>query len=152
MARTIHQLTPGRADYKSKMPGLHRDGGGLFLSVKPPMAASWVFRYMLKGKVREMGLGSFPEVSLPEAREKADDARKLKAAGIDPIEARKDAEAARKLQQATAMTLRNARKPTSKPTATAGRTASMRSNGALRLARMSIPISAICRLGASKLA
>jgi integrase len=106
MARAIHQLTPERAKFKSKKPGLHRDGGGLFLSVKPPKAASWVFRYMLNGRAREMGLGSFPEVSLPAAREKADEARKLKAAGMDPIEARNDAEAARKLQQATAMTFR----------------------------------------------
>jgi len=56
MARAIHQLTPERAKHKSRQIGQHRDGGGLFLSVKPPKAASWIFRYMLNGKAREMAL------------------------------------------------------------------------------------------------
>jgi hypothetical protein len=64
MAKAVHKLTPDRVKHKSKRLGLHGDGGGLYLSVKPPSAASWVFRYMLEeettafaGSVAEAALG-----------------------------------------------------------------------------------------------
>ena len=46
------------------------DGGGLWLAVGPN-SRSWVFRYMVDGKARWMGIGSFDTVGLAEAREKA---------------------------------------------------------------------------------
>ena len=107
MARTIHKLTPAFAERKSKKPGLHGDGGGLYLCVTPPSARSWVFRYMLGGKAREMGLGSYPEVSLEAARVAASEARALKAQGRDPIEARESVRASQRLRDAKAITFRH---------------------------------------------
>lgn len=74
-------------------PGRFADGGGLYLQVDAPRAEiknsaqrrSWLFRYMLNGRARSMGLGPYPEVSLVEAREKAFECRKLLVRGIDPL-------------------------------------------------------------------
>jgi NADP-dependent 3-hydroxy acid dehydrogenase YdfG len=54
-------------------------GGNLYLAVASPKARSWLFRYMLNRVSREMGLGPYPDVSLARAREKAAEARRLKA-------------------------------------------------------------------------
>ena len=70
-------------------PGRHGDGGGVYLVVQPSCSKKWVFRFSFAGKVTEMGLGSGLLVSLAEAREKAQDARRLVAAGINPIERKK---------------------------------------------------------------
>jgi integrase len=61
---------------------------------------------MLAGKAREMGLGPVPDTSLSEARAKALEARKLRREGIDPIEHRKAARAAARLNAAKAITFR----------------------------------------------
>lgn len=84
--------------------GLHSDGGGLYLNVGRGGSRSWIMRYMLDGKAREMGLGSVNAVSLPEARQKAQDARKQLAAGVDPITARNSVREAQKLEAAQAIT------------------------------------------------
>jgi hypothetical protein len=73
-------------------PGMHGDGGGLWLQVSPNgNGRSWIFRYRLNGKAREMGLGSLDAVSLADARGLADENRKLLAAKppTDPIEHRR---------------------------------------------------------------
>lgn len=72
-------------------PGKHGDGRGLFLLVKPTGARSWVLRYQLDGRRRDLGLGAYPEVTLAKAREKALDARRLLADGIDPLTERSKA-------------------------------------------------------------
>lgn len=72
-------------------PGTYEDGDGLRLVVKATGRKSWVLRYQLHGKRREMGLGGFPEVSLKAARLAVADQRKLLLAGTDPMAAR-DAE------------------------------------------------------------
>lgn len=41
-------------------PGMHADGNGLYLYVKPGGTKSWIFRYQLAGRRREMGLGNGP--------------------------------------------------------------------------------------------
>lgn len=66
-------------------PGLHPDGGGLYLNVKASGAKSWTFRYRRDGRLRESGLGAYPAVSLADARRKRDDAKALLAEGIDPL-------------------------------------------------------------------
>lgn len=66
-------------------PGRHGDGRGLFLFVKPSGARSWVLRYQVQGRRRDLGLGAFPDVSLAMARDRAADARRLIAEGGDPI-------------------------------------------------------------------
>jgi integrase len=80
---------------KAKGPAVLHDGGGLYLRVSATGAKSWVFRFQLDGKRRDMGLGPFPDISLSEARAKATDCRKLTHEGIDPL----DAKAAQRLAQ-----------------------------------------------------
>jgi len=71
---------------KNAPPGKHGDGDSLVLHVITAERRAWLFRYQRNGKRREMGLGGFPAVSLADARDKADGARKLLADGIDPTE------------------------------------------------------------------
>jgi integrase len=82
-------------DVKSAAPGTHTDGEGLYLVVSKTGSRSWLLRYQLRGKRRDMGLGVFPQVTLAEARDKAAAARKLAAQGVDPIEDRRAKEAAK---------------------------------------------------------
>jgi integrase len=65
------------------------DGGGLYLLIAPAGGKLWRFKYRFDGKDRLISLGSYPEISLVEAREKRTALRKLLAAGIDPAEAKK---------------------------------------------------------------
>jgi len=51
--------------------GMHADGQGLYLRVQASGAKGWIYRYQLRGKRREMGLGSLEDVTAPEARAKA---------------------------------------------------------------------------------
>jgi integrase len=87
MARALHRLT-AMAVTKAKARGLYSDGGGLALQVSKDGARSWVFRFMLNGRERCMGLGSLNAVSLAKARQKAASARELLADDKDPIEER----------------------------------------------------------------
>ncbi|WP_108819918.1 tyrosine-type recombinase/integrase [Pseudovibrio sp. Alg231-02] len=70
---------------KTAKPGRHGDGRGLFLYVKPSGSRSWVLRYQVQGRRRDLGLGAFPDVTLAMARERAAEARRLIAEGEDPI-------------------------------------------------------------------
>ena len=75
---------------KIRKVGLHSDGGGLLLAVtktKSDFARSWLFQYTspTTGKVRQKGLGPLHTVKLGEARDIAEDLRKLVKNGIDPI-------------------------------------------------------------------
>jgi len=65
------------------------DGGGLFLLVTSRGGKLWHFKYRFGGREKKLSFGTYPEVSLADAREKRDAARKQVAAGIDPGEARK---------------------------------------------------------------
>jgi integrase len=103
MGRQNSKLTVIKAD-KLKTKGLYADGGGLYLVVKESGAKNWLFRFMLNGKSREMGLGSYNDTPLVEAREKAADARKLLTQKIDPIEARKKSDAEKRLESAKTKT------------------------------------------------
>ncbi|WP_329660308.1 tyrosine-type recombinase/integrase [Geminicoccus sp.] len=83
-------------------PGRYNDGAGLYLLVRPDGRKGWILRYRLGSKQRDMGLGSFPEVSLASARQAAAGARERLRAGDDPITARKAERAAlvRKVEDA----------------------------------------------------
>jgi integrase len=87
---------------------MHCDGGGLYLQVTKgtdgALHRSWLYRFAIAGRERQMGLGSFPTVGLAEARAKATDARKLVAERIDPIERRDALRASVALADAKAMT------------------------------------------------
>ena len=106
MVRGIGRLP---ATYKSiKTPGMHCDGGGLYLevSVSPAgnLCRSWIFRFQMRGRARDMGLGSINDDTLAEAREAARQCRKLVKEGIDPIEDRKARVARNLAANATVMT------------------------------------------------
>ncbi len=67
-----------------KLPGFYGDGGGLYLSVKPSGAKSWILRTVVRGKRRDLGLGSAELVPLSEVRKKAREWRKIAREGGDP--------------------------------------------------------------------
>lgn len=85
MARTLYRLSD-KIIRNVDAPGYHADGGGLYLQVTKAGGKSFVFRFTLKGRTRDMGLGPLRSVTLADARAKAADYRALTAKGIDPIE------------------------------------------------------------------
>lgn len=70
--------------------GMHSDGGGLYLRVKPGGSRSWVFICQWQGKRREIGLGSILSVDVDFARDRAEEARARLAQGLDPAAAVED--------------------------------------------------------------
>jgi integrase len=72
------------------------DGDGLMLVVRPSGKKSWLLRYQMNGVRRDMGLGSYPEIGLKEARQRTADARRMIEAGKDPIDGRQAAQTAAK--------------------------------------------------------
>jgi len=70
--------------------GMHCDGRGLYLNVTSASARSWVLRYTFDGRQRYLGLGSAHDIPLARARELAEEARALRAKGIDPLEHRRE--------------------------------------------------------------
>jgi integrase len=83
----LQRLSPAEVA-KKRDPGYYPDGGGLYLQVSPARTRSWIYRFTLRGRSREMGLGSLNAVGLADARRKASECRGLLAEGTDPIEAR----------------------------------------------------------------
>jgi len=107
MARQTFFRLSARKVATLRKRGRYADGGGLYLQVSQTGTKSWLFRYMLNGKARQMGLGAVHTVSLAEAREAALQCRKLLHEGIDPIQARRDERASKELEAATAMTFKD---------------------------------------------
>jgi len=81
------------AKAKSLPAGKHSDGQGLWLVKRRKESGKWMLRLTVHGRRREMGLGSWPDVSIAEARERASDARRLVRDGVDPIVERARAKA-----------------------------------------------------------
>ena len=106
MAKLVNKLTDARA--RKAGPGLHADGDGLYLQVRGPAARSWIYRFMLAGKAREMGLGAYPSTGLDDARRERDRCKRLRQSGQDPIELRVQQRAAAKLSEAQALTFSEA--------------------------------------------
>ncbi len=90
---------------RNAKPGRYGDGKGLYLFVRSADARFWVFRYRHAGRVREMGLGSVADVTLAEAREKAETNYKVVRAGTDPL-AERNARAAAAKAEANRATIR----------------------------------------------
>lgn len=65
------------------------DGGGLFLLITPAGGKLWNLKYRFAGKEKKLALGAYPALTLAEARQKREEAKKLIANGTDPAEARK---------------------------------------------------------------
>jgi len=74
---------------KNRKRGVYADGGGLYFHVSGSGTKSWIYRFRLNQRSREMGLGPVHAISLSEARDRALQCRKMRHQGIDPIEARK---------------------------------------------------------------
>jgi len=73
---------------RESKPGMTNDGDGLYLKIGKGGGASWIYRFRWAGKLRDMGLGSFADTPLSEARDLASEQRKLVKQGIDPLAAR----------------------------------------------------------------
>ena len=84
----------------AKKPGLHGDGGNLFLKVDDGGSKSWLFRHQVAGKVKKYGLGPTHTVSLIDARQRAEAIRRQLLDGIDPREARRAEQEAAAVAQA----------------------------------------------------
>src|SRR3546814_17843733 len=67
------------------------DGGGLQLWIQPTGSRQWRLAYRFGGKQRLLALGPYPALSLADARERRDEAKKLLAKDVDPSEAKKQA-------------------------------------------------------------
>jgi len=95
-------LSDPAVNSKKKRPGYYLDGNGLYLQVSSGGSRSWIYRFTLNGKTREMGLGSVSAFTLSQARDRARACRQLLADGIDPIANRDAARAQQAAAQAEA--------------------------------------------------
>ncbi|MCF1708275.1 integrase arm-type DNA-binding domain-containing protein [Tabrizicola sp. J26] len=99
MVRGKNKLTA--MQLRSAAEGVVQDGGGLFLD-KRADGGKWTYRYSIAGRRRDMGLGSFPQVSLAAARQERDKWAAVLQGGLDPITERQrrvEAEAAAALDK-----------------------------------------------------
>lgn len=101
------KLTKKSAD-AIKEPGRYGDQDGLYLVVGRPGAKSWLIRIVVNGRRRDIGLGSFKDVALAQARGLAAQTRRLVREGRDPVAERRRAsgmptfeEAARRVHETT---------------------------------------------------
>jgi hypothetical protein len=111
MARKIERLTALQVDKakpRNNRVTMYPDGGGLYLRVNKDGAKSWIYCFSLYGKAREMGLGPLLAVGLADARARAQECRRLRHDGIDPIENRSAQRAERATETAKATTFRKA--------------------------------------------
>jgi integrase len=103
--REGNKLTSMEVRNASK-PGLYGDGLGLYLQVSKFGTKAWLFRYMIDGKARKMGLGAIHTVSLAEARKRVNEARLKLLDGIDPIDERNAGRAKQKVEAAKAISFK----------------------------------------------
>ena len=71
------------------------DERGLFLLITPTGGKWWRLKYRVGGKEKTLSMGVYPDISLKDARERRDEARKLLALGTDPSDNRKAAKSMR---------------------------------------------------------
>lgn len=102
--RLLNDLITVKELASLKRPGYHACGRGLYFSISSSGSRSWVYRYRINGRSREMGLGSLLDVSLAEANAKVTGLRAFVGQGIDPLEQRqveKDAQLVEKTKRVT---------------------------------------------------
>lgn len=104
MARGLNLLSERFTKKNDLKPGIYSDGGGLCLQVSAFETKAWVYRYMIAGRARKMGLGDFELVTLAEAREARRVAYALVKDGKDPINERAARKAALAAETAKALT------------------------------------------------
>lgn len=84
-------MTLTALEIKNAKPGMHADGGDLYLHVGKAGNASWIFRFQLNKRRREMGLGTLSALSAVEARAKAAELKATVGRGIDPLDVKEAA-------------------------------------------------------------
>ena len=94
---------------RSAPPGRHADGNGLYLFVQPSGTRSWIQRLLVRGRRRELGLGSVALVPLAKAREKALANRMLARQGGDPLAEKRRTEGIPTFAEAAARVLEQKR-------------------------------------------
>jgi hypothetical protein len=82
-----HHLSDVQIRRAKPTPKLRKlfDGGGLFLLVHPNGSGYWRLKYRYGGRERLLALGVYPQVGLADARERAEEAKRLVASGVDPV-------------------------------------------------------------------
>ena len=105
--RTAKPLT-ALAVSKLTKPGRYAVGDGAYLQISEWGTRAWVFRYSRNGCGRHMGLGPHNLITLAEAREKAREARKALLNGEDPLTAKREKRARKKLELAKGITFKQA--------------------------------------------
>ena len=80
----VRNLKPKERSYKTT------DYGGLYVLTNPSGSKLWRFKYRIRGKEKLLSIGSYPEISLVEARFARDEARKQVAQNVDPNEVKKE--------------------------------------------------------------
>ncbi|RYY09250.1 MAG: DUF4102 domain-containing protein, partial [Alphaproteobacteria bacterium] len=95
----IKALKPAERPFKVS------DSDGLYVLVQPSGALLWRFRYRSSGIERKLSLGSFPEVSLAQARRKRDEAKAELEDGIDPVEEKRQSRLKAELAAQTTFSL-----------------------------------------------
>lgn len=91
MAKRIVPLTELAISKAKKAPKEYKlfDGGGLFLLITPAGGKLWNLKYRFAGKEKKLALGAYPTLTLAEARQRREEAKKLIMNGVDPAEVRK---------------------------------------------------------------
>jgi len=107
MPKRVLPLTARQVETARK-PGFYADGNGLYLRVAPGGSRSWVYRFMLNGRRRDMGLGPYPLVTLASARERVAAARLVKLDGTDPLEERRAGALKARVERAKVVTFAEA--------------------------------------------
>lgn len=103
MARLVNRLNAAEVQRKAE-PGMYPDGRGLYLRIGPTGAKSWIYRYKVAGAERHMGLGPLPTVSLADARSRAEEHRRARIDGGDPLQDRRAGREKARLAAAKVMT------------------------------------------------
>jgi integrase len=106
MPKRATPLTVRRVEQEQRL-GLHADGNGLYLHVGPG-SKSWVFRYQIAGRRRDMGIGPLRLYGLKEARDKVIDLARGVRNGIDPLDAKRDAAIRSAVERAKQITFADA--------------------------------------------
>jgi hypothetical protein len=109
VARITDRLVAKAAATATK-PGMYPDGGGLYLRVAPGGSRSWILRYRHGGKRHDLGIGPYPLISLADARQRANQRRRLLVDGIDPLAERRAQRAAAAVGRIKALTFRPGRR------------------------------------------
>jgi integrase len=90
------------------VPGDYLDGRGLYLQVRNETSKSWLLKYSIEKRAREMGLGPSADIPLATARELRDRYRALLKQGVDPLEHKQAEKDAKALERAKAITFKDA--------------------------------------------